>query len=342
MDKRFIMTSSPHVRSEDSTRSIMLDVLIAMLPALVLSVYTFGARAFMLTIVAVCSCVLFEYLYCRLIKRPQPVGDLSAAVTGVLLAYNLPVAVPIWIPVIGSFFAIVIVKQLYGGIGKNVFNPALAARVFLFLSWPVHMSNFTAPHSAMPLLSRVDAVVTATPMGIVKAGGAISGINLMDMLLGNTGGCIGETSALALIAGGVYLVARRVISPRIPLTYLASVAIVSVLSPGAGLDNLTWMGLQLLGGGLMLGAIFMATDYTTSPVTIGGQYVYGIGCGLLTIFIRYFGAYSEGVSFSILIMNALVWAIDMAFKPPRYGTKRFEKIENYFKAKSKKKDGESS
>lgn len=329
-NRLFIVTSSPHVRSTDSTHSLMLDVLIALFPALVVSAFTFGLRALSLTAISVAACIFFEWLYCKLMKKSIPVSDLSAAVTGVLLAFNLPVSVPIWMPIVGAAFAIVIVKQLYGGMGKNIFNPALAARVFLMLSWPAYMTRFTAPHTVLPLLGNVDAVSSATPLGILKEGGSVT-LSVMETLLGQVGGCLGETSALALLAGGLYLLYRRVISYRIPVTYIATVAVLALLFPRGGMAALDYTALAVTGGGLLLGAIYMATDYTSSPVTPGGQLIYGFGCGLLTVFIRYFGSYAEGVSFSILVMNALVWMIDANFKPKRYGTSRMENFKKLMK-----------
>ena len=327
-----VVTSSPHVRSTDSIRSIMLDVLIALLPALLVGVFTFGPRALILTVISVGSCLFYEWGYSRLVLIKNPIGVLSAAVTGVLLAFNLPVAVPLWMPVVGALFAIVIVKQLYGGLGKNVFNPALAARVFLFLAWSSAMTTWTLPRAALPWFANVaDAVTGATPLAVLKEG-ATQGLDFMAMLTGQTGGCIGETSALALLAGGAYLLLRRVITPRIPAAYLGTVALLSLLFPKTG-SGVEWMLYELLGGGLMLGAIFMATDYTTSPASIGGQWIFGIGCGVITVVIRYFGAYNEGVSFAILLMNAFVWMIDMAFKPRRYGTRRFERLRKRFGGK---------
>ncbi|MEA4824903.1 MAG: RnfABCDGE type electron transport complex subunit D [Clostridiaceae bacterium] len=337
--RRFIVTSSPHVRSEDSTHSIMLDVLIALLPAMVVGIFTFGFRALTLMAISTASCIFFEWLYCRLLKKPQPVGDLSAAVTGVLLAFNLPVSVPIWLPIVGAAFAIILTKQLYGGIGKNIFNPALAARVFLLLSWPVYMTAFTTPHTALPLLANVDAVTSATPLTQLKEG-ILQSLSVSQLFFGQIGGCLGETSALALLAGGVYLLIRRVISYRIPVTYLATVAVLALLFPRGGQGAIDYMLVALTSGGLLLGAIFMATDYTSSPVTPQGQFIYGVGCGLLTVFIRYFGAYPEGVSFSILVMNALVWMIDANFKPKRYGTSRRAKIRATFQAAFAKKEPE--
>lgn len=321
------VSASPHIRGEDDTQSIMLDVIIALLPVLAISVYFFGWRALSLTAVSAGACVLFEFLYQKLMKRTVRVYDLSAIVTGILLAYNLPVSAPYWMVLIGAAFAIIVVKQLFGGIGKNFMNPALAARAFLF-SWPALMTNWPAPFSQSSLFGAVDAVTAATPLSYLKAGTLPSegGITMFQLFIGQTGGSLGETSALLLLLGGAYLVWRRVITPRIPLAFIGTVALVTFLTPAAGVSNFDWMLANVLSGGLMLGAIFMATDYATSPVTRGGQWLFGIGCGLLTVFIRYFGTYPEGVSYSILIMNACVWLLDKAGRPRRYGERRFQRL----------------
>lgn len=320
-DKQLIVSSSPHGGSNDDTRSIMLDVIIALVPTLILAIFYFGFRSLTLTLVTAASCIAFEYLYRRFMKKSSSIGDLSAVVTGMLIALNLPVSAPYWIAVIGAGFAIIIVKQLYGGIGKNFMNPALAARVFLF-SWPTIMNTWPAVFTKAPLFgSTADVVTAATPLTPLKDG-LIPDISLMELLLGQHGGSIGENAALVLLLGGVYLVLRKVISPRIPLAFIGSVAVVTFLFPRGGNSGLEWMLYNILSGGVMLGAIFMATDYSTSPVTKTGQVIFGIGCGLLTVFIRYFGSYNEGVSFAILIMNSCVWAIDKASRPKRYGVKR--------------------
>jgi len=329
--KQVIATSSPHIKTEDDTRAIMLDVIIALLPAFAISIFTFGARAASIVAVSVITAVLCEWLYRRLMKKPQTVGDLSAVVTGMLLAYNVPVTIPLWVPMIGSAFAIIVVKQLYGGIGKNFMNPALAARAFLF-SWPVLMTTWVMPRTALPLFATpVDVVSAATPLATLKGGALPDGVSLLQCLLGQTGGCLGETSALCLLAGGLYLVYRRVISVRIPLAYLGTVAVLCLLFP-MGNDPFLWTGYQLLSGGLMLGAIFMATDYATSPVTAKGQILFGVGCGLITVFIRYFGSYAEGVSYSILIMNATVWLIDKYLRPRKFGYQKPKKEKKPAKA----------
>ncbi|MBR2460174.1 MAG: RnfABCDGE type electron transport complex subunit D [Clostridia bacterium] len=292
-----VLSSSPHVKHKNNTRRIMLDVIIAMLPALVWSVVMFGWRPILLTAVSVLSCISFEYGYQRLMKKPTTVNDLSAVVTGILLAFNVPSTAAWWLMPIGAFFAIVIVKQLFGGIGKNIVNPAIAARIFLFVSWPSQLTGFNEPIT--------DAVSSATALGALKEGIIPEGLTVLDMFLGLCSGCIGEISALMLIIGGVYLLVRRVITWHIPVSFLVTVAVLAVIFPQAG-GNLEYMAYALFSGGLMLGAIFMATDYTTSPVTYKGRLLFGFGCGLLTVMIRYFGAYPEGTSFAIMIMNLLV------------------------------------
>lgn len=330
--KVLTVSSSPHIRSSVDSRKIMLDVISALMPAMCVAIYIFGARTLLLTLISVAACVFFEWAYRKMMKKPSSIGDLSAVVTGILLAFCMPSAAPYWLPVPGAFFAIVIVKQLYGGIGKNFVNPALAGRAFLF-SWPVLMSTWAAPLSYDGIFNlTADAVTAATPMSGLHAG-LIPADGLLDMFLGRIGGSMGEVSALALIIGGAYLVIRKVISPRIPLSYLLTVAVITFIFPKNGQDNLNWMLYNLLGGGLMLGAIFMATDYSTSPVTPRGQVIFGAGCGLLTIFIRYFGSYAEGVSYAILIMNVCVWLIDKYTLPRRFGVSR----EDMQKARAEKK-----
>ncbi len=315
------VSPSPHIKNHDTTRSVMIDVIIALIPALVWGVYVFGARVLTLTVLSLASCIGFEALTQKILRRPITVLDFSAAVTGLLLALNLPAAVPLWIPVVGGFFAIVIVKQLFGGIGKNVINPALAARVFLF-AWPNEMNTFTSPGTKLSAfavkLSDADVVATATPLSSLKTG-ALPPDSPFAMLIGNMGGSIGEVSALLLLAGGVYLLIRRVITWHIPVSFIATVAAISYLLPRNGADGAQFMVYELLSGGLIIGAVFMATDYSTSPVTPVGRIIYGVGCGLITVFIRYFGGYVEGVSFAILIMNLLVWYIDKFTRPARFG-----------------------
>ncbi len=339
-EMKLTVASSPHVNSPVSTRSLMLDVLIALIPALCMGTYFFGPRALLLTAVSVAGCEIFEWLYRKLLKKPQTGGDLSAAVTGVLLAFVCPVALPYWTILIGDFFAMFVVKQLFGGLGKNFLNPALAGRAFLMLSYPVFMTTWVRPGVAnwMGITTSVnDAVTAATPMGTMHGSTVAaatlpwlgdSGATLQDLLIGNVGGCIGEVSAIALLIGGIYLIARGVIRIRIPVAYIATVAVLTlVFSRGDG-NAFQWMLFEIFGGGLFLGAFFMATDYVTSPNTPKGEVIFGIGAGLLVVFIRYFGGYPEGVCYSILVMNICVWLIDKATMPARFGvTKEMRQAE---------------
>ena len=313
------ISSSPHVHSKVTTQTIMGDVLIALTPALVGSVYFFGFRALLVTLVSVAACVFFEWMCSKLIKFQCKVYDLSAVITGVLIAFVCPVTVPYWCIIIGDFFAIVIVKQLFGGIGRNIVNPALAARAFMF-SWPVIMTTWVQVgfSNSAGLLDTTDAVTAATPLAAMHQGN-LPTVGLLDLFLGNVGGCIGETSVLLLLIGFAYLLIRKIITPRIPLCFLGTVAVIALLFP-MGNDRLTWCAAQLCSGGVMLGAIFMATDYVTSPVTKLGQVIFGIGCGLLTMVIRYFGGYNEGVSYAILVMNCCVVLLDRIGRPKKFGT----------------------
>ena len=317
------ISSSPHAHSPVTTQTIMRDVLIALIPAMLGSIYFFGFRALLVTLVSAAACVFFEWGFCKLRKLHCKTYDLSAVVTGVLLAFVCPVTIPYWTIILGDFFAIVLVKMLFGGLGKNIVNPALAGRAFLF-SWPVLMSNWVKVgfDNAAGLLSTADAVTAATPMSAMHQG-ALPEESILDMFLGNIGGCIGETSALLLIIGFVYLLYRKVITARIPLAYIGTVAILAFLFP-QGNDRIAWMAAQVFGGGLMLGAIFMATDYVTSPLTKLGQIVYGIGCGVITILIRYFGGYSEGVTYAILCMNACAVLLDKIGRPVKFGAPKKE------------------
>lgn len=287
------ITSSPHLRSAYSTSSIMRDVIIALCPALIASIIIFGINSLIVVAVCVAACVLFEYLYCKLLNIPQTIGDLSAVITGILLAFNLPVTIPLWMAVIGCFAAVVIIKALFGGIGKNFANPAIVGRIVLFISFATPMTNWLVPvNSTTP-----DVITGATPLGILAEGGVDAVFpTYLEMFLGNIGGSLGETSALALIIGGIYLLMRKVITVTIPLAFIGTVFIFSFI---LGQDPI----FHILAGGVMLGAIFMATDYTTSPTTESGKLIFGIGCGVLTVLIRVFGAYPEGVSFAILLMN---------------------------------------
>ena len=313
------ISSSPHIHAPMSTRTIMRDVLIALAPALLGSIYFFGFRALLVTLISVAACVFFEWGWCKLRKTQNKIYDMSAMVTGVLIAFVCPVTVPYWCIIIGDFFAIIVVKQLFGGIGKNIVNPALAARAFLF-SWPVAMSTWVKVgfENAAGIFSTADAVTAATPLGAMHQG-SLPEESLMDLFLGNVGGCLGETSALLLLIGFVYLLARRIISPRIPLAFIGTVAILALLMP-QGHDPLLWCTYQVLSGGLLLGAVFMATDYVTSPVTHCGQILFGIGCGVITVVIRYFGGYNEGVSYAILVMNTCVVLLDRIGRRKKFGT----------------------
>ena len=319
------ISSSPHVHSPVTTKTIMRDVLIALLPALIGSVYFFGFRALTVTLVSALAAFGFEKLWCRLMKQNDKTYDLSCIVTGVLLAFVCPPTIPYWMIIIGDAFAIILVKMLFGGIGKNIVNPALAGRAFMF-SWPVAMSTWVKvgfENAANPL-NAADAVTAATPLAAMHQGyiDPAAG-SVMDMFLGNVGGCIGETSALLLLIGFAYLLWRKVITARIPLAYIGTVAVLAFLFP-MGNDRIVWTAAQLFSGGLMLGAIFMATDYVTSPLTKLGQVVYGIGCGVLTIMIRYFGGYNEGVSYAILIMNCCVVLLDRIGRPTKFGAPKKE------------------
>ena len=319
-DLNLIGSSSPHIRTKDGAGHIMGEVLIAMVLPLAFAVYNFGPRALVTTVVSVAGCCIFEWLYRAILRKSNSLGDLSAAVTGVLIAFVCPVTIPYWILLIGDFFAIVVVKQLFGGVGKNFLNPALAARAFM-LSWAGEMTNWVGPRSSVPLTGVIDAVTYPTPMSLLhenNLAGLQQMYDLPKMFVGLIGGSIGEVSALLLILGGLFLIWRKVITWYIPVTYIGTVAALTFLFP-RGNDPVQWMLYNLLGGGLMLGAVFMATDYVTSPVSHLGQIIYGVGCGLITVFIRYFGSYSEGVCYAILIMNLTVWIIDKNIKPHRFG-----------------------
>ena len=320
--KLLTVSPSPHLKNTETTRSVMIEVIVALIPALVWGVFVFGFRALTLTLISIASCVLFEAVAQILMRRRVTVSDMSAVLTGLLIALNVPVSVPLWIPVVASFFAIVAVKQVFGGIGKNIVNPAMAGRVFAMMSWAGYMTRFTAAGARFPFFGQIgeqaDAVTTATPLASLKQG-VLPQTKLLDLLIGNTGGCIGEVSAILLLLGGVYLLFRKIITWHIPVTFIGTVAALTFIFPKGG-EPLNFMLYEILSGGLMLGAIFMATDYATSPIAPAGRLIFGAGCGLITFLIRYFGGYPEGVSFAILIMNLLVWYIDSAFKPRRFGS----------------------
>jgi len=308
MERKLIVTSSPHIRSKEATDKIMRDVVIALVPATLAGMYYFGFQTLIVVLLAVAAAMATEAIIQNIRKQPITVMDYSAAVTGLLLALNLPPEVPLWMPVVGSIFAIAIVKQAFGGLGHNFINPALAARVFLIASWPVEMTTWKFP---------VDAVTEATPLALIKGSRIVpESVSIFNMFIGKIGGCIGEVSALALLIGGIYLVYRGVISPRIPVAYMGTVAVLTLLYGGF---DFNYMMFHLLAGGLVLGAIFMATDYVSSPMTAKGQIIYAVGCGLITVVIRLFGGYPGGVSFSILFMNVVTPLIDKYVKSNVFG-----------------------
>ncbi len=319
MPELLTVSPSPHARRGVMTSHLMRDVIIALVPATIWGIYMFGVRAALIVLVSVVFSVLFELLTELILKRPVTISDCSAALTGLLLGLNLSASVPFYVPIIGSAFAIIVVKQLFGGIGKNIMNPALAARVFLVLTWTNAMTKFPAAYDRA-----FDAVSSATPLAAIKVG-SLPTESLLDLFLGRQGGSIGEISVLMLLIGGIYLLVRKVITWHIPVAYLGTVAVLAFLFPASGLDRVPYMVASLCSGGLVLGAFFMATDYVTSPITKIGRLIFGVGCGLITFFIRRFGGYQEGVSFAILIMNALVWYLDMLTKPRVYGTERKKK-----------------
>ena len=334
------ISSSPHVRSKDTTSDIMFDVIIALVPATAFGVYQFGLHSLVLVVACIVSALLAELLYEKGMKRPVTVKDFSAVVTGLLLALNLPPNLPVWMAILGSVFAIIVVKQLFGGLGQNFMNPALGARCFLLLSFSRYMTEFV-----------YDGVATATPLAVIKNGAGLEGVSIRDMFFGYTAGTIGETSAAALLIGAIYLLARKVISPRIPLIYIGTFAIavfVYSLATGsapalAGEFTLA----QLCGGGLMLGAWFMATDYVTSPITPAGKVVYGITLGLLTFVLRTFGGSAEGVSYAIIISNILVPLIEKATVPRCFGygadiSKEQKKAQKAEEKKAKKEEKKSA
>jgi electron transport complex protein RnfD len=310
----------PQVRTATDTKRIMLTVIIALMPALLVAVWQYGAYPLAMALVSVASAVFFEWGYRKLMKKTNTIGDLSACVTGLLLAMVLPTNAPLWLPIIGNFFAIVVVKQLYGGLGKNFLNPALAGRAFLLASYASIMGKYTVPKA---LSSVVDGVTMATPLSYMYGDSAMPAyFSFKTMFLGTIPGCMGELSALALIIGLVILLATKTISWRIPGGYVGTVAILCLIFGKSGYSNVQWMVYNVLAGGLLLGAIFMATDYSTSPVTINGQLLYGVGCGVITVLIRYFGGFPEGVTYAILIMNLCSWAIDKAFHRHQFGVSK--------------------
>lgn len=308
MSNKLTVTASPHRRDNVSTQKIMLMVIIALLPSVVASAIYFGFRAILLIAICVATCVLTEFVCRKLMKRNQTISDLSACVTGILLALNLPVTLPIWEAVIGSFVAIAVVKQLFGGIGQNFANPAIVGRIVLMLSFTADMTTWAIPKYYQ---NSGEVITGATPL--------VSGdASYLDLFLGNVGGCLGETSALAILIGGLFLIVMKVISPSAPISFIGTVAILTAITGGD-------VGYQVLAGGLLLGAFFMATDYSTTPITEKGRIVFGIGCGIITFVIRNYGGYPEGVSFSILLMNVLTPYIDRLTMSKPVGAKYPEK-----------------
>lgn len=316
---KLIVEPSPHIRGALTTQKVMLNVIIAMLPALAAATVIFGIKALVLTVICCACCVLFEWLFCKVTKKASTISDMSAVVTGMLLAFNLPVDLPVYMAVIGCFAAIVVVKMLFGGIGQNFANPAITARIILMLSFTAAMTTWTAPFA---YLGGADAVSTATPLAIAADPGSAELPSLLDMFLGIRGGCLGETCVAALLVGGVYLCVRKLITPVTPLAFIGTVGVLTLLSSGF---DCTYTLYQLMSGGLFLGAIFMATDYSTTPLTQKGKLLFGIGCGVFTFLIRQFASLPEGVSYSILLMNILTPYIDKITLPKPLGAKKEQK-----------------
>jgi len=311
LESQLLISSSPHIRDEDTTDKIMKDVVIALIPALIAGIYYFGFRVLLVAVVTILACVVSEYLSRRIMKRNQTIQDFSAVVTGMLLALSLPPTIPLWIAVVGGTFAIVIVKQLFGGLGQNFMNPALAARIVLLVSWPQQMTTWINPNP--------DVISSATPLALIKEG--VSKAELpcyLDLFIGNIAGTIGETCVPALLLGAAYLLIRRVITLEIPLTFVGTTVLLTWIFGGETLFTGDIL-YHLLSGGLIMAAFFMATDYTTSPVTFKGRIIMGIGCGILTAVIRLFGSYPDGVSFAIIIMNVIVPLIDRYTIPVSFG-----------------------
>lgn len=321
------VSASPHIRGKDTTARLMLDVVIALLPALAAGMLFQGPRAGLVAAVCVLSALAGEWLLRLVLRRHNTLPDGSALVTGLLLALTLPASAPYYVAAAGGLFAVVVVKGLCGGLGQNTFNPALGARAFLMLLFPACLTRFPALGSALFLgeLNPADVVTGATPLHHMQMP-ALPDVSLLDLFLGRAGGCIGEVSALALLLGGGWLVFRRVITLRIPAAYLGTVAVLTLVF-SKGDSPILWMAYSLLSGGVLLGALFMATDYATSPVTKKGQLIFGVGCGLFTVLIRYFGSYNEGVCYSIMVMNLFVPFIDKYTKPVRFGVVKSDKKE---------------
>ena len=307
METKLIVSASPHVRSAENTQGLMLNVIIALFPCIVASTMIFGARTLLLTAVSVIACVALEWLYCKLLKKANPIADLSAVVTGIILAMNVPVTMPVFELVIGDIVAIIVVKQLFGGIGRNFANPALVARIVLFISYAGEMNNFKYPDAA------VDALSKATPLSMETS--QVAKVSLLDLFMGIQGGVMGEVCAFAIVLGCIYLVVTKTISPAIPVTYVATVFVCYLIATGSFTTALAYV----LSGGLMFGAVFMATDYVTSPFTFKGKLIYGLALGIVTFAIRFWGSYAEGVSFALLFMNLWVPFINDWTRQTPYG-----------------------
>ena len=305
MDTKLIVSASPHIRSDESTRGLMANVIVALCPVVVASAVIFGLRALLVTAFSVVVCVALEWLYCKLLKKPSPIGDLSAVVTGIILAMNVPVNMPLGQVAVGAVAAILITKQLFGGIGMNFANPALVGRIVLFVSFTNEMNAWVFPDAA------VDQLASATPLQVADP----SRLNLLDLFMGIHGGVLGETCALAIVLGFLYLVFTKTISPAIPLTYVGSVFVFYLIATASIHESLV----EILSGGLLFGAVFMATDYVTSPFTLKGKLIYGVCLGVVTFAIRYWGSYTEGVSFALLFMNLWVPFINDATRQTPYG-----------------------
>lgn len=314
--EKLIVSSSPHFHTNETVSSIMENVLIALAPACIAGVLFFGMRSVVVILTAVASCMISEWLFAKAVKKEATLSDLSAAVTGVLIGMNVPVSIPLWMVMVGSAFAIIVVKQLYGGLGKNFLNPAMAGRCFMIIAWAGAMTTYTPA-----AFSGIDAVSSATPLSIMKTGAEGQMPSLLQAFIGIKGGCIGETSGMALLIGFVYLLIKRVINCKIPVSYILTFAILTfIFGENKEMTQLYYTLMQILTGGLLLGAFFMATDYVTTPITAVGQIVFGVGCGVITFVIRQFGGYPEGTSFAILLMNIATPLIENATKPKAFGT----------------------
>ena len=325
-ETQFLLTPSPHIKADESVRDLMVSVIIALIPTTAVGIYFFGTPALITVVIATGTSIFFEFIYQRITKKENTISDGSAVLTGLLLGLNLPSIFPWWGTVIGSFVAVILVKHIFGGLGYNIFNPALTARVFLLISWPIQMTTFPKPS---PIFSGVDAVTEATPLTAVKTIqlshdltktiDSATNINWLDLFIGNRGGSIGEVSIIALLIGGIYLIYKRTISWHIPLSYILTTGFFTTVAHFENPTTTASPVFHLLNGGLFLGAFFMATDYVTSPITKKGMIIFGIGCGFLTVVIRQHGSYPEGVSFAILLMNMIAPLIDKYVRQRKFG-----------------------